>query len=478
MGGVLDDDKTLYRAVSGRDPRFDGRFVFAVTSTGIYCRPSCPARTPRPENVRFYPVPAAAVAAGFRACRRCRPDAVPGSRDWDHRGDLAARALRLVAAGVVDDDGVSGLARQLCVSERHLHRTLVSELGVGPLALARTRRAQTARLLLEQTDLSVTDVAFAAGFASIRQFNDVVRDEFGDSPSGLRRRHARADRPAEAGPLVLRLATRAPWSADATVNFLAARAIPGAETVALDGVYRRTLSTADGVGIVEAWSDAGRLGVRLRLPSLTALRPAVAALRRLFDLDADPAVVDSELSSDPALAPLVKARPGLRVPGSVDGFELAVRAIVGQQVSVAGARTLLGRVVARCAVPAPDGDLPFAFPSAQVVSATDLSGLGLTGRRIDTIGAVAERVVDGRLRLEPGSDLAAQRAGLLAVPGIGPWTTEYIAMRALGDTDAFPADDLVLRRVVTELRADPQRWRPWRAYAALHLWNRTAEEPT
>ncbi len=482
MSSVPDDATTLYRAVSGRDPRFDGRFVFAVTSTGIYCRPSCPARTPRPENVRFYPVPAAAVAAGFRACRRCRPDAVPGSREWDHRGDLAARALRLVADGAVDDEGVAGLARRLAVSERHLHRTLVAELGVGPLALARTRRAQTARLLLEQTDLSVTDVAFAAGFASIRQFNDVMRQEFGEPPSALRRRGALADRPAEAGPLVLRLATRQPWDADATMRFLAARAIPGVEEVD-DGAYRRTLRTAEGVGRVEARADSGRLAVRLLLPSLPAVRPAVAALRRLFDLDADPLAVDEALGADPVLAPLVQARPGLRVPGTVDGFELAVRAVVGQQVSVAGARTLLGRVVARCAggeageAAALEGP-SHAFPSPAVVAAADLSGLGLTGRRVDTLRRLAECVADGGLSLAPGADLAQARDRLLALPGIGPWTADYVAMRALADPDAFPADDLVLRRVVTELRADPDRWRPWRAYAAVHLWNRpTKEQP-
>ncbi|MFZ0324812.1 MAG: AlkA N-terminal domain-containing protein [Actinomycetes bacterium] len=474
---MTDDETILYRAVSGRDPRFDGRFVFAVTSTGIYCRPSCPARTPRQENVRFYPVPAAAVAAGFRACRRCRPDAVPGSRDWNHRSDLAARALRLLGAGVVDDEGVAGLATRLAVSERHLHRTLVAELGVGPLTLARTRRAQTARLLLEQTDLSVTDVAFAAGFSSIRQFNDVMRSEFGASPTDLRRRGFLADRPAEAGPLVLRLPTRVPWDAQATLRFLAARAIPGVESFD-DGLYRRTVVTPDGVGFVEAWHDADRLAVRLRLPALSSVRPAVAALRRLFDLDADPLAVDETLSDDPHFAPMVRSHPGLRVPGAVDGFELAVRAVVGQQISVAGARTLLGRIVERCAGPAADADEAVCrtFPSAERVAGADLSGLGLTGRRCATLTALASVVVDGGLSLQPGADLAEQRAALLAIAGIGPWTAEYVAMRALGDTDAFPTDDLVLRRAVHQHKLEPSRWRPWRAYAAVHLWNEASEE--
>lgn len=486
----MDDTETLYRAVSARDARFDGRFVVAVTSTGIYCRPSCPARTPNRVNVRFYPVPAAAVAAGFRACRRCRPDAVPGSREWDHRGDLAARALRLVADGVVDDGGVAGLARRLAVSERHLNRTLVAELGVGPQALARTRRAQTARLLLEQSDLPVSQVAFAAGFSSIRQFNDVIRGEFGDVPSRLRRRGSVADRPAEGGPLLLRLATRAPWDDEGTLGFLAARAIPGVEAVA-EGAYARQVRTPDGAAAVEAWPDGGRLAVRLRMPSLAALRPAVAALRRLFDLDADPSAVDAVLAADPGLAPLVRARPGLRVPGAVDGFELVVRAVVGQQVSVAGARTLLGRIAERCApsngaleadagasvtVPAR------AFPSAGQLLAADLSGLGLTGRRVETLREVARRVLDGRLTPDPGSDLLDQRAALLSVPGIGPWTAEYVAMRALADPDAFPADDLVLRRQLVARGADPERWRPWRSYAAVHLWaaahDPTPEEPS
>jgi AraC family transcriptional regulator of adaptative response / DNA-3-methyladenine glycosylase II len=473
----VDDADSLYRAVTARDRRLDGRFVFAVTSTGIYCRPSCPARTPRRENVRYYPVPAAAVAAGFRACRRCRPDAVPGSRDWDHRGDLVARALRLVASGAVDDEGVAGLARRLSVSERHLHRSLVAELGVGPQALARTRRAQTARLLLDQTELSVTDVAFAAGFASIRQFNDVMRAEFGAPPSRLRGA-VRADRPAEAGPVVLRLATRPPWAVSQTLAFLAGRAVPGVESVS-GRSYRRSLRTPAGAGLLEAWPEGERLAVRLRLPALDAIRSAVTAVRRLFDLDADPGSVDDVLSGDPVLAPLVGARPGLRVPGTVDGFELAVRAVVGQQVSVAGARTLLGRVCERAGEPVvAGGGLCRLFPTPEQLAATDLAGCGLTGGRAATVRSLARLAADGDLDLSPGGDLAAQRSALLAVRGVGPWTADYVAMRALGDPDAFPAGDLVVRRVVADRALDPDSWRPWRAYAAMHLWTQHTEEPT
>jgi AraC family transcriptional regulator of adaptative response / DNA-3-methyladenine glycosylase II len=383
------------------------------------------------------------------------------------------------------------------VSERHLHRTLVSELGVGPLGLARTRRAQTARLLLEQTDLAVTDVAFAAGFASIRQFNDVVREEFAATPSQLRARGPVADRPAEGGPLLLRLPTRPPWDPAATMAFLAVRSIPGLECSGDDGGYARVLSTRAGPALVTAWAEGGRLVVRLQLPELELLPTVVASVRRLFDLDADAAAVDEVLGRDAAMAQLVAARPGVRVPGAVDGFELAVRAVVGQQVSVAGARTMLGRVVARLgrplAAPAPagadggaagdlasvlEGDgLAYEFPTPASLADGDLGGIGLTGLRVATLRSLAQAVVAGELELRPGAELAAQRRALRSLPGIGPWTTEYVAMRALGDTDAFPADDLVLRREVERVGADPQRWRPWRAYAAMQLWRASGEQP-
>ena len=482
---VLLGDEVMYRAVSARDRRFDGRFVFAVTSTGIFCRPSCPARTPLRRNVRYFAHPGAATAAGFRACRRCHPEAVPGTRRWDHDRDLAARAVALVQAGTVDDEGVAGLARRLAVSERHLHRVLVGELGVGALALARSRRAQTAQLLLQQTDLPVSDVAYAAGFASIRQFNDVVRSELGATPTQIRRaRSVRADRPAAAGPLVLRLATRTPWDAAATLAFVRARALPGVEEPTDDGGLRRAWATTAGPATVHVRAVEDALLVALQLPDLAVLPGVVTSLRRWFDLDADSASVDELLRRDPLLHPLVERRPGVRVPGTVDGFELAVRAVVGQQVSVAAARTLLGRLVARCVPTASHeaaeddpaaGLLP--FPSAAVVAAADLSGLGLTSRRAATLRALAERVAGDDLDLAPGGDLVAQRRALLDVPGVGPWTAEYIALRALADTDAFPATDLVLQRRVAELGADPGRWRPWRAYAALHLWLSASQPP-
>jgi AraC family transcriptional regulator of adaptative response / DNA-3-methyladenine glycosylase II len=473
------DEDTWYRAVQARDARFDGRMFTAVLTTGIYCRPSCPSRTPLRQNVRFYPSAAAAVAAGFRACRRCRPDALPGSRAWDHRGDLVARALRLVAAGDLDEHGVSGLAARLSVSERHLHRILVAEVGVGPLALGRTRRAQTARLLVDQTSLPMTEIAFAAGFASVRQFNDVMRAEFGCAPSGLRRGPAGAGAvDGGTGGLVLRLVHREPFAARELFGFLAGRAIAGIEEV--DGAgLRRVVPTRHGPAIVGVRPGTGHVTARLRLPDLSDLGTLVASLRRLLDLDADPASVDVVLSGDRALAPLVTARPGLRVPGAVEGFELAVRAIVGQQVSVAGARTLAGRLVEAYGQPLeePDGTLSRAFPRAQVMAEADLDGpaLGLTGARVRALRALAVEIAQGRLSLDPGGDRDEARARLRTLPGVGAWTAEYVSMRALADPDAWPSTDLVLRRRLAARGGDPERWRPWRAYGALHLWNDTSD---
>ncbi len=342
---MLDHD-TCYRAVSSRDERFDGMFFTAVTSTGIYCRPSCPARTPLRENVRFYRSAAEAQSAGFRACRRCRPDVSPGAPEWNIRADLAGRAMRLVADGVVDREGVAGLAARLGYSERQVHRTLVDEVGAGPLRLARAQRAHSARILLETTDLPVTEVAYAAGFASIRQFNDTVREIYASTPTILRRRsrYGRHARDRVAGMIELRLAHRRPADLTALVSFLAARAVPGVEEVE-DRTYRRSLVLPHGVGIVELTPADGYLHATLRLADPRDLSSAVARCRRLFDLDADSAAVDDVLAADPALAPLVHGVPGRRVPGAVDGDELAVRAVLGQQVSVAAARRLAGRLV-------------------------------------------------------------------------------------------------------------------------------------
>jgi len=472
---VHEDFDGCYRAVSSRDSRFDGRFVTAVRTTGIYCRPSCPAQTPRRENVRFFARAAGAAAAGFRACKRCRPDAAPGSRDWDVRADLAARALRGIESGVVDTDGVPGLARRLAVSERHLHRTLVREIGAGPLALARTRRAQTARMLIEHTSLPLTTVAFSAGFASVRQFNDVMREEFGAPPSELRRAPTAAGE--STGTLTLRLALRTPYADAPLMRWLAARAVPGVEEVDEEG-YRRVIDGA----VVEVTPRAGdgHVVARIDIDDVGRVGGLVSRLRRLFDLDADPASVDAVLGADPMLAASVMRRPGLRVPGAVDGFELIVRAVLGQQVSVAAARTFAGRLTQRCgtALETPRGSLTHSFPSAAQMVAADLTGLGLTSARVATLRAVAQAVCEG-LTLEPTADRDSTRAALLALPGIGPWTADYVAMRALGDPDAFPADDLVLRKVLGKSAGVlAEAWRPWRAYAAMHVWAMSTEPPT
>jgi AraC family transcriptional regulator, regulatory protein of adaptative response / DNA-3-methyladenine glycosylase II len=497
-------DEQAYRAISGRDPRFDGRLFVGVLSTGIYCRPSCPARTPRPENCRYY-CAAAAVAAGFRACRRCRPDALPGSRDWDARGDLAARALRAIADGAVDTDGVHGLADgvhgladRMHVSPRHLNRVLLAEVGATPVQLARTRRAQLARMLLDQTALSMVDVAFAAGFGSLRQFNDVMRGEFGAAPSALRRGpmdgragagRAGAGRTGDrelpdAAELTLHLRHNLPYDAASWLAHVAGRAIPGLERVTDDRTVTRLLAAPSGPARVTiSLGVPGKIFARLALADLADLAGVVVRLRRWLDLDADPRLVDSVLGADPLLAPLVAARPGLRIVGTTDPFELAVRAVLGQQVSVAGARTLAGRLVAQYGTPAYDG--LHVFPDASSLAAAGserLREIGLTRSRAVTLARLAA-AVDGGLSLEPSADRAEVRKDLLALAGIGPWTADYIALRGLGDPDVFPAGDLVLRKALAELPGGAGRpvdvatatvraatWSPWRGYAAQHLW--------
>ncbi|REE98320.1 DNA-3-methyladenine glycosylase 2 family protein [Thermomonospora umbrina] len=469
---MLDFD-SCYRAVSARDARFDGRFFTGVTSTGIYCRPICPARTPTRRNVRFYQDAAAAEAAGFRPCKRCRPESSPGSARWDARGDLVRRGLRLIDDGVVDDHGVRGLAGRLSVTERHLHRLFVAELGAPPLAVARSRRLQLARRLLRETSMPVTDVAFAAGFGSVRQFNATLQETYGQTPSELR-----GPQPANGSVLALRLAVREPFDAAGLLDFLAARAIPGVEEVE-GGRYVRA---GPGPYRVELEPRDGHVLMRVDAADLRGVSRLVARCRRLLDLDAEPHAVHDVLGADGLLAPLVAARPGLRVPGAFDGFEMAVRAVLGQQVSVAAARTFAGRLVARCGEPLaqPTGTLTHRFPTAGAVAAADLSGLGLTGARERTLRALAEATASGDLDLGGGADPAETERRLLALPGVGPWTASYVAMRALGDPDAFPSGDLALRNAVRDLTGvetsaqdlveRAEAWRPWRAYAVMHLW--------
>jgi len=462
----LDFDR-CYRAVDSRDGRFDGWFYTGVTSTGIYCRPSCPAITPKPENVRFYPSAAAAQRAGFRACRRCRPDAAPGSPEWDVRADVVGRAMRLISDGVVDRDGVPGLASRLGYTERHLHRMLTAELGAGPLALARAQRAQTARILIETTDLGLAEIAFAAGFGSVRQFNDTIREVFGSAPSALRK-PKRGPAP-EPGAIHLRLAYRPPLHAESLLEFLAMRAVPGVEE-ADTSTYRRVLRLPRGTATVELTPTPGYVAALLRLSDVRDLAPAVARCRRLLDLDADPVAVDAALAEDEALAPMVAKEPGVRVPRSVDSFEMAVRAVVGQQISVAAARKVLSKLV-------PPGEQPFPGPE-EVLTLPD-EAFKMPAARRATIRALASAVAGGELDLDPGADRDEAMRNLTNLPGIGSWTAGYVAMRGIGDPDSFLPTDLGVRRGAKALGLpdDPKaldahaaRWAPWRSYALIRLW--------
>ena len=462
------DFERCYRAVDSRDQRFDGWFYTAVKTTGIYCRPSCPATTPKRANVVFYPSAAAAQRSGFRACRRCRPDAAPGSPEWDVRADVVGRAMRLIGDGVVDREGVPGLANRLGYTERHLHRMLTAELGAGPLALARAQRAQTARILIETTDLGLAEIAFASGFGSVRQFNDTILEVYAQPPSALRER-----RPANrtgAGTIALRLAYRPPLHARALLDFLAARALPGIDQV--DGnTYRRILNLPHGSATVELTPADRWVSATLRLTDVRDLAPAVARCRRLFDLDADPTAVDGTLGADPHLAEQIKTEPGVRVPRAVDGFEMAVRAIVGQQISVSSARTTIGRML-RHAV----GD---GFPTADAVIELPDRAFGMPVARRETIRALAQAVADGKLDLEPGTDREEAVARLTELPGVGTWTAGYVAMRAIGDPDVFLPTDTAVRRgaralglpdTPKSLERHAERWRPWRSYALIRLW--------
>ena len=480
------DKESCYRAVKSRDRRFDGVFYTAVHTTGIYCRPSCPARTPAYKNVTFYPTAAAAQAAGFRACKRCLPDATPGSPDWDVAADAAGRAMRLIADGVVDREGVEGLAGRVGYTSRHLTRLLSAQLGAGPLALARAKRAQTARVLVETTDMSLSDVAFAAGFSSIRQFNETVREVYALSPTELRGR--RAGPRSATGTLHLRLAVRTPFAGDALLRFLAYHLVPGVETAG-PGWYARTLALPHGPGTVRIELDdlTGHDGTALlpatfRLADLRDTGAAVERVRRMLDADCDPVAVDDAFAGDALIGPLVRRRPGLRVPGHPDGHELAVRTVVGQQVSVAGARTVTARIVQQHGRPLPEpvGGLTHLFPDAATLAEADPETLPMPRARGRAVVGLAAALATGDIALDRGADRDDVRRRLLDLPGIGPWTADYVAMRALGHPDVFLPTDLGIRDALRGLGEDPgrpqqraelaQRWRPWRSYAQLHLW--------
>ncbi|MFF4211623.1 AlkA N-terminal domain-containing protein [Streptomyces sp. NPDC001796] len=484
------DRERCVRAVQSKDARFDGWFYTAVLTTRIYCRPSCPAVPPKPENMTFYPSAAACQQAGFRACKRCRPDTSPGSPEWNQRADLVARAMRLIADGVVDRDGVPGLAARLGYSTRQIERQLLAELGAGPLALARAQRAQTARLLIETTGLRMAEIAFAAGFSSIRTFNDTVREVFALSPSELRARLPRQTVIAP-GVLSLRLPFRAPLNPDNLFGHLAATAVPGVEEWlprSLNGeggppvgAYRRTLRLPYGHGIVALTPRPDHIACRLSLSDMRDLAVAISRCRRMLDLDADPVAVDDQLRTDPVLAPLVDKAPGRRVPRTVDEAEFAVRAVLGQQVSTAAARTHAARLVTAHgeAVEDPEGGLTHLFPAPEALAALDPESLAMPRTRRTTFTTLVRQLAEGSIHLGVESDWEDTRARLLALPGFGPWTVDVIAMRALGDPDAFLPTDLGIRRAAQELglpstpaalTARAAAWRPWRAYAVQYLW--------
>ena len=494
-----EDTEACERAIRSRDARFDGWFFCAVVTTGIYCRPSCPAR-PHVKNLRFYPSAAAAQQAGFRACKRCRPDASPGSPEWNVRSDLIARAMRLIADGVVDREGVTGLASRLGYSVRQIQRQLTTEVGAGPLALARAQRAQTARVLIETSSLPASEVAFAAGFASIRTFNDTVQEVFAMSPTELRARATRRGgqgvgrtasdlAAATPGTLSLRLPFRKPFCPDNLFGHLAATAVPGVEEWRA-GAYRRTVRLPHGHAIVALKPTDDHVDCQISLTDQRDLASAISRCRWMLDLDADPVAVDAVLSQDPVLARLVASNPGRRVPRTVDPAEFAVRAVLGQQVSTEAARTHAARLVRAYGDPVFDphygsAGLTHLFPTPQALASMDPSDLAMPQSRRRALMGLVEALAQGRLDLDLGADWREARVRLSALHGFGPWTVESIAMRSMGDPDAFIARDLGVKLAAEQLGmpTTPKAltdhshlWRPWRSYAVQYLWA-TSDHP-
>ena len=499
------DVAACYRAVCGKDGRFDGVFYFGVSSTKIYCRPSCPANTAKRSNLTYYQTAAAAQEAGFRACKRCRPDAAPGSPEWNVRSDSVARTMRLITDGVVDRVGVAGLAREVGYSERQLNRQLVAELGVGPLALARAQRARSARILLETSTIPISDVAFAVGFNSIRQFNDTIRDVFDTTPSELRDRSGkrfklrRGDRDTSGvkgggadpptGSVRVRLAYREPMNVRGVLDFLGQRSVVGIEDYR-HGVFYKSLALPHGAGVAALRVSTETVGAReglgwvdcdLWLDELRDLTAAVARCRRMLDLDSDPVAIDECLAQDPFLRRLVLANPGSRMPGSTDPNEVAFRVVIGQQVSTAGARTVAGRLVQQYGRPlqTPVGHVTHSFPTPGELAEADPAAFAMPASRMRAIKALATALADESLVLSVGSDWQDVESAMLRLHGIGPWTVAAVRMRGLGDPDVLLSTDLGVQKALAglgfagsprELESSSQAWRPWRSYTTHHLW--------
>jgi AraC family transcriptional regulator of adaptative response / DNA-3-methyladenine glycosylase II len=484
----LPPDDVCFRAIATRDVRFDGRLFIGVKTTGIYCRPICPARTPKRENVTFWPSAASAQEAGFRPCLRCRPEISPDAAAWRGTSNTVSRGLALIAEGGLDGDaGMSALCERLGVGERQLRRLFDKHLGAPPITVAQTRRVLFAKQLIHETQLPMTSIALASGFGSVRRFNDAFRKLYRRPPSELRRQSVGR---AALSTVTIRLGYKPPYDWDAILSFLAARTIAGVELVDKNR-YARTIELDGAFGSVEVTPGKNHLVATIRFPQVQSLLSVVARLRRLFDLDADVETIGRHLSGDEALAPLIARRPGLRTPGAWDGFELAVRAILGQQITVTGARALAVKIVERAGTDisadmSGDDRLNRVFPSAMRIARTDLSTLGMPRARIAALTGLAQAVTENSKLLEPAGSFDETIARLVALPGFGPWTAQYWALRALRDSDAFPAADVALLRspaVAKEgKRPSPkalleraESWRPWRAYAAQHLWTADAE---
>ncbi len=475
------DADACYRAIMAKDARFDGRFFVCVSSTGIYCRPVCPARVPKRQHCSFVPSAAAAEAAGFRSCLRCRPETAPGTPAWAGTAATVSRALRLIEDGALDDGRLEDLAARLGIGERQLRRLFLAHVGAGPQAVAANRRLLTAKHLISDTSMPLADVAFAAGYQSLRRFNDAIRQAYGVAPGGIRR----ISEKQAGGAIRIRLGYRPPFDFGAILAYLSSRALPGVEHVGANR-YSRSFELDGVTGCLTVAPCATGHALEARItpldvaPGSLPVRAIAARLRRLFDLDAEPGAIAAAFADDALIGPRIARAPGLRVPGAFNGFELAVRAVLGQQISVKGATTIAGRIIARFGTPLADKTegITHFFPTPHVLSRADLSGLGLTGARIATLTSLASAVAAGTLDFTPRESLDAKLDELTALPGIGAWTAHYIALRALGEPDAFPSSDLGLRKAAgggtpiptAALDALSQSWRPWRGYAAIALW--------